>query len=85
MDGTKYIINRFPLPTLVYAGYISYVFNNSTGFHVTINDHGEIKSKVLHFVEVLARPMVMYQTMHPVHWSHVYVGGRVRTQIYKYQ
>ncbi|XP_026319416.1 voltage-dependent calcium channel subunit alpha-2/delta-3 [Hyposmocoma kahamanoa] len=46
------------------------------GFYVTINEHSEIRSKVLHFVEVLARPMVMYQTMHPVHWSPVYVGGR---------
>ncbi|XP_045445989.1 voltage-dependent calcium channel subunit alpha-2/delta-3 [Melitaea cinxia] len=46
------------------------------GFHVTINDHGEIRGKVLHFMEVLARPMVMYQTIHPVHWSPVYVGGR---------
>ncbi|KAH9641750.1 hypothetical protein HF086_003876 [Spodoptera exigua] len=47
------------------------------GFYVTINEHSEIKSKVLHFVEVLARPLVMYQTMHPVHWSPAYVGGRV--------
>ncbi|XP_022821817.1 voltage-dependent calcium channel subunit alpha-2/delta-3 isoform X1 [Spodoptera litura] len=46
------------------------------GFYVTINEHSEIKSKVLHFVEVLARPLVMYQTMHPVHWSPAYVGGR---------
>ncbi|XP_022130225.2 voltage-dependent calcium channel subunit alpha-2/delta-3 isoform X1 [Pieris rapae] len=46
------------------------------GFHVTINDHSEIRAKVLHFVEVLARPLVMYQTIHPVHWSPVYVGGR---------
>ncbi|XP_049874672.1 voltage-dependent calcium channel subunit alpha-2/delta-3 isoform X2 [Pectinophora gossypiella] len=46
------------------------------GFHVSINEHAEIRSKVLHFVEVLARPMVMYQNMHPVHWSPVYVGGR---------
>ncbi|KAF9421397.1 hypothetical protein HW555_002612 [Spodoptera exigua] len=45
-------------------------------FYVTINEHSEIKSKVLHFVEVLARPLVMYQTMHPVHWSPAYVGGR---------
>ncbi|CAH2236386.1 jg10766 [Pararge aegeria aegeria] len=49
------------------------------GFHVTINDHDEVRQKVLHFVEVLARPMVMYQTMHPVHWSPVYVGGRSST------
>ncbi|CAH0592632.1 unnamed protein product [Chrysodeixis includens] len=46
------------------------------GFYVTINEHSEIKSKVLHFVEVLARPLVMYQTVHPVHWSPAYVGGR---------
>ena len=45
---------------------------------MTINEHSEIKSKVLHFVEVLARPLVMYQTVHPVHWSPAYVGGRVR-------
>ncbi|XP_072936977.1 voltage-dependent calcium channel subunit alpha-2/delta-3 [Epargyreus clarus] len=49
---------------------------SNKGFHVTINDHGEIRSKVLHFVEVLARPLVMYQTVHPVHWSPAYVGGR---------
>ncbi|CAG4977907.1 unnamed protein product [Parnassius apollo] len=46
------------------------------GFYVTINEHAEIRHKVLHFVEVLARPLVMYQTIHPVHWSPVYVGGR---------
>ncbi|KAL4716978.1 hypothetical protein ACJJTC_012789 [Scirpophaga incertulas] len=46
------------------------------GFYVTINEHAEIRPKVLHLVEVLARPLVMYQTVHPVHWSPVYVGGR---------
>ncbi|KAM3967735.1 LOW QUALITY PROTEIN: voltage-dependent calcium channel subunit stolid [Aphomia sociella] len=46
------------------------------GFYVTINEHSEIRGKVLHLVEVLARPLVMYQTVHPVHWSPAYVGGR---------
>ncbi|XP_063616501.1 voltage-dependent calcium channel subunit alpha-2/delta-3 [Cydia splendana] len=46
------------------------------GFYVSINEHAEIRPKVLHMIEVLARPLVMYQTMHPVHWSPVYVGGR---------
>ncbi|KAG6450510.1 hypothetical protein O3G_MSEX006621 [Manduca sexta] len=46
------------------------------GFYVSINEHAEIRPKVLHLVEVLARPLVMYQTVHPVHWSPVYVGGR---------
>ncbi|KOB73141.1 putative voltage-gated calcium channel alpha2-delta subunit 1, partial [Operophtera brumata] len=35
------------------------------GFYVSINEHAEIRSKVLHFVEVLARPLVMYQNVHP--------------------
>ncbi|XP_053622117.1 voltage-dependent calcium channel subunit alpha-2/delta-3 isoform X1 [Plodia interpunctella] len=46
------------------------------GFYVSINEHSEIRPKVLHLVEVLARPLVMYQTLHPVHWSPVYVGGK---------
>ncbi|XP_052757557.1 voltage-dependent calcium channel subunit alpha-2/delta-4 isoform X4 [Galleria mellonella] len=46
------------------------------GFYVSINEHSEIRGKVLHLVEVLARPLVMYQTVHPVHWSPAYVGGR---------
>lgn len=48
------------------------------GFHVSINEHSEIRAKALHLVEVLARPLVMYQTAHPAHWSPAYVGGRVR-------
>ncbi|XP_059050982.1 voltage-dependent calcium channel subunit alpha-2/delta-4 isoform X3 [Achroia grisella] len=46
------------------------------GFYVSINEHSEIRGKVLHLVEVLARPLVMYQNVHPVHWSPAYVGGR---------
>ncbi|XP_048489237.1 voltage-dependent calcium channel subunit alpha-2/delta-3 [Plutella xylostella] len=46
------------------------------GFHVSINEHSEIRAKALHLVEVLARPLVMYQTAHPAHWSPAYVGGR---------
>ncbi|KAJ2948127.1 hypothetical protein O0L34_g9926 [Tuta absoluta] len=46
------------------------------GFHVSINEHSEIRPKVFHLMQVLARPLVMYQQYHPVHWSPVYVGGR---------
>ncbi|XP_004930281.2 voltage-dependent calcium channel subunit alpha-2/delta-3 isoform X2 [Bombyx mori] len=56
--------------------YMQEMACTNKGFYVTINDHSEIRPKVLHFVEVLARPLVMYQNVHPVHWSPVYVGGR---------
>lgn len=37
----------------------------------------DIRSKVFEYVKVLARPMVLYQHEHPIHWSPVYVGGKV--------
>ncbi|XP_076634618.1 voltage-dependent calcium channel subunit stolid isoform X2 [Colletes latitarsis] len=46
------------------------------GFYARITDVEEIKSKVFEYVTVLARPMVLYQHDHPIHWSPVYVGGK---------
>ncbi|KZC05430.1 Voltage-dependent calcium channel subunit alpha-2/delta-4 [Dufourea novaeangliae] len=46
------------------------------GFYARITDAEEIKSKVFEYVKVLARPMVLYQHDHPIHWSPVYVGGK---------
>ncbi|XP_076242434.1 voltage-dependent calcium channel subunit stolid isoform X2 [Calliopsis andreniformis] len=46
------------------------------GFYARITDFEEIKSKVFEYVKVLARPMVLYQHDHPIHWSPVYVGGK---------
>ncbi|CAG9828462.1 unnamed protein product [Diabrotica balteata] len=40
--------------------------------------YDEIRENVLHYIEVLARPMVMYQNDHPIYWTPAYVGGRVR-------
>lgn len=36
----------------------------------------EAKSKILQYALVMARPMVLYQRDHPVHWSPVFMGGR---------
>ncbi|CAK9815507.1 Voltage-dependent calcium channel subunit alpha-2/delta-3 [Anthophora plagiata] len=46
------------------------------GFYARITELGEVKSKVFEYVKVLARPMVLYQHDHPIHWSPVYVGGK---------
>nr|XP_012134761.1 PREDICTED: voltage-dependent calcium channel subunit alpha-2/delta-3 isoform X3 [Megachile rotundata] len=46
------------------------------GFYARITDLEDIKSKVFEYVKVLARPMVLYQHDHPIHWSPVYVGGK---------
>lgn len=47
------------------------------GFYVRIRNEDEVREKVLHYIEVMARPMVMYQNDHPLHWTPVYVGGQV--------
>lgn len=51
------------------------------GYYSRIQNFEEIKEKVLHYIEVMARPMVMYQNDHPIQWTPAYVGGKVSKQI----
>ncbi|XP_077255179.1 voltage-dependent calcium channel subunit stolid isoform X1 [Temnothorax americanus] len=46
------------------------------GFYARITNADEIHNKVFEYVKVLARPMVLYQHDHPLHWSPAYVGGK---------
>jgi hypothetical protein len=43
-----------------------------------VNSVTEAREKVLKYVSVMARPMVMYQNDHPIQWTPVYAGGKVR-------
>lgn len=47
------------------------------GFYTRVSEYDEVKEKVFHYIEVMARPMVMYQNDHPVQWTPAYVGGKV--------
>ncbi|XP_032667420.1 voltage-dependent calcium channel subunit alpha-2/delta-3 isoform X2 [Odontomachus brunneus] len=49
---------------------------NNKGFYARITDMEDIHNKVFEYVKVLARPMVLYQHDHPIHWSPAYVGGK---------
>ncbi|XP_062707159.1 voltage-dependent calcium channel subunit alpha-2/delta-4 isoform X3 [Aedes albopictus] len=49
---------------------------DNKGFYVQINSVEEAKRKVVEYALVMARPMVLYQADHPVHWSPVFTGGR---------
>lgn len=48
-----------------------------SGYYEHIKAPGEVTEKVLNYVKVLARPMIMYQNDHPIHWTPVYAGGKV--------
>lgn len=52
------------------------------GFYARITNADEIHNKVFEYVKVLARPMVLYQHDHPLHWSPAYVGGKVSNSIH---
>lgn len=41
-----------------------------------INSEEEAKSRVIEYALVMARPMVLYQADHPIHWSPVFLGGK---------
>lgn len=46
------------------------------GYFVNINSEEDARKRVLDYALVMARPMVLYQADHPIHWSPVFVGGR---------
>lgn len=45
------------------------------GFYVQVNSAAEARQHVINYALVMARPMVLYQADHPIHWSPVFVGG----------
>jgi len=49
---------------------------SNKGYFVSINNAEDAKRRVLDYALVMARPMVLYQADHPVHWSPVFMGGR---------
>lgn len=49
-----------------------------SGYYVQINSEEEARRRVIEYALVMARPMVLYQADHPIHWSHVFVGGLSR-------
>lgn len=46
------------------------------GYFVNINSEEDARKRVIEYALVMARPMVLYQADHPIHWSPVFVGGR---------
>ncbi|CAG2062163.1 unnamed protein product, partial [Timema podura] len=49
---------------------------DNKGYYVRVSSEGEAREKVLKYVSVMARPMVMYQNDHPIQWTPVYTGGK---------
>lgn len=45
------------------------------GFYAQINSPEDAKARVVDYALVMARPMVLYQADHPIHWSPVFIGG----------
>lgn len=48
---------------------------SNKGFYAQINSPEDAKQRVVDYALVMARPMVLYQADHPIHWSPVFVGG----------
>ncbi|KAK9497931.1 hypothetical protein O3M35_003829 [Rhynocoris fuscipes] len=49
---------------------------SNKGYYEYIEKPSEVDEKVLNYLRVLARPMVMYQNDHPIHWTPVYAAGQ---------
>ncbi|XP_031336712.1 voltage-dependent calcium channel subunit alpha-2/delta-3 isoform X2 [Photinus pyralis] len=49
---------------------------SNKGYYTRISNLEDVERSILHYIAVMARPMVMYQNDHPIQWTPVYVGGR---------
>lgn len=45
------------------------------GFYAQINSVEDARQRVIEYALVMARPMILYQADHPIHWSPVFLGG----------
>lgn len=46
------------------------------GFYAQVNSPEDAKKRVIDYGLVMARPMVLYQSDHPINWSPVFLGGQ---------
>jgi voltage-dependent calcium channel alpha-2/delta-3 len=51
---------------------------NNRGFYVHINTLAEVREQVLEYIPVMARPLVLNRTHHPIIWSQIYADVVVR-------
>lgn len=54
----------------------SHSITTTPGYYVQINSVDDARKRVIEYALVMARPMVLYQADHPIHWSPVFVGGK---------
>ncbi|XP_073999423.1 voltage-dependent calcium channel subunit stolid isoform X2 [Rhodnius prolixus] len=52
---------------------------SNKGYYEYVDKAENVDEKVLNYLRVLSRPMVMYQNDHPIHWTPVYAGGQTDT------
>jgi len=43
-----------------------------SGYYVPLSTLAEVREQVLHYIPVMARPLVLKKTDHPVTWTPVY-------------
>lgn len=48
---------------------------SNKGFYAQVNSAEDARLQVINYALVMARPMVLYQAEHPIHWSPVFLGG----------
>lgn len=58
------------------AENLHWIACSNKGYYAQIKTPEDAKRRVLEYAMVMARPMVLYQADHPVHWSPVFMGGQ---------
>ena len=52
-----------------------------SGYYVPLSTLAEVREQVLHYIPVMARPLVLTKTEHPINWTPVYADITVSTDV----
>lgn len=54
---------------------------SNKGYFEFIKNTDRLRQKVFNYILVMSRPLIMYQTEHPLYWSQVYPGGKTNSLV----
>ena len=72
--------NGWPVKTKVPQSICYFMNTPSSGYFSHVTTLAEVQEQVLKYIQVMARPLVLVQDVHPIRWTGVHADIEVNTK-----